>query len=505
MVKKTDKKILQYPLYLFLLPLFFVFHGYTENFGLITITDCLLLLATYYTALVIIYWLLYFFYRNNNKASLLSAYLFSFYFFFGAIHDFLKSYIIFASKFSVLLPAFFILFIYLLVYFKKTKQLFFKLTFFLNVLLVVYLLTDFVSVAWKMGHPNPDSLSTYGFKKNESYKPCTNCPNPDIYFLLFDEYSSTSDLKQTFNYNNSGLDSFLAGKGFSNQSASHSNYNFTPFSMASILNMNYLHGIKDVNEITIEDYASCNNLIRNNQVIQFLSSRYYDIVNYSIFDLAGHPALIEQPLLPVKARLITEQTLYNRFIHDVAWNFYMGPLEIKWLTQNVIYLNLNNNNQLLQLVKKESRTVSGRPRFIYAHFEMPHPPFYYDKNFKMRNKPDLISELMGVHSNSYTGYLPYVNGKIMELVDTIQKNTNHSAVVIIMGDHGYRAELKGISHDRFFKNLNAVYFPDKNYSLLNDSMSGVNQFRVIFNTLFKQSLPLLKDSTVFLTDAAPGK
>jgi hypothetical protein len=35
---------------------------------------------------------------------------------------------------------------------------------------------------------------------------------------------------------------------------------------------------------------------------------------------------------------------------------------------------------------------------------------------------------------------------------------------------------------------------------LYDSISGVNQFRVVFNKLFHQHLPLLKDSSTYLKD-----
>ena len=30
-------------------------------------------------------------------------------------------------------------------------------------------------------------------------------------------------------------------------------------------------------------------------------------------------------------------------------------------------------------------------------------------------------------------------------------------------------------------------------------ISGINQFKIVLNTLFHQSIPLLKDSTIFLT------
>ena len=496
----TLQKLLHKNLYLFLLPFFFVFHGYVENYGLITISNCLVLLGAYFIAFTVLYFFLYLCYQNISKAALLSGVLMSLYFFFGATHDFLKLQLTFLSSYKILLPVLFISSLCFAVYLKQTNRNFFKAIFFINSLLLVYLVWDLTLFGWKLVNPNPDKLSTYGFSQNNRYLPCADCPNPTIYFLLMDEYSSSESLRQNFNYNNSSLDSFLLQKGFSIQSNSYANYNFTPFSMASILNMNYIKGIKDVAACTVEDYADCNNLIRNNEVIRFLSSRQYDIVNYSVFDLAGNPSFVEQSLLPVKTRLITEQTFFHRFMRDVGWHFYSGPVEIKWLTKDRLNWSLNVNNQFVEKVKKESKISTSRPRFVYVHFTMPHPPFYYNKNNRIRSEKELAAEETGDHVESYTDYLPYTNGKIKELIGAIQKNTDNTAVIILMGDHGYRANLNIASKNHYFKNLNAIYFPDKNYSLLKDSISGVNQFRLIFNSLFKQSFPLLKDSSIFLTD-----
>ena len=494
------KTLTQYGLYVLLIPIFFVLHGYNQNFGLIGFTDCLLLLTTYCAAVSVLYLLAKLFFKNAQKAALLTGLLISFYLFFGALFDFFKVHVAFLSRYSVILPVFFIAACLLLVFLKRSKNNFNRLTLFLNTLLLVYLLWDGAAIVWKLGHPNPDKLSIYDEGSKTNYQPCTDCKNPDIYFLVFDEYSSTVALQQTFNYDNSELDSFLSQRGFSNQLHSHSNYNFTPFSMASILNMNYIKGIKNIDACSVEDYANCNNLIRNNEVIRLLSSKQYDIVNYSIFDLAGNPSIIETSLLPVKTRLLTAQTFYHRVMHDIGWNLLVGRFEIKWLSKNLLYENLNNNNKILTLVKRESNLHTAHPRFVYAHFEMPHPPFYYDKNLRLRSEEQLASEKTGDYIQSYKDYIPYTNSKIKEIIDTIQKNTGDAAVIILMGDHGYRVDVNPTSHSHYFKNLNAVYFPNKNYQQLTGSVNGVNQFRVIFNSLFKQSLPLLPDSTIFLRD-----
>ena len=487
-------------LFVLLIPIFFVLHGYAQNVGMMTVSDCLYLLATYLVASIILYGIAWFIFRNHLKAALLSAFLLSCYLFFGSLLDFLKAYLNFLSHYSVIVPLGLVCICVLVFYLKRTRSQLYKVSFFINILLLIYLVVDLGGIIWKSTHQPADKLSIYDSNLSDQFLPCDTCKNPDIYFLLFDEYSSTAALKETFHYDNSGLDSFLLDRGFSLQSQSRSNYNFTPFSMASMLNLNYIAGLKNPGACTLQDYANCNALIRNNEVIRFLSSRLYEIVNYSVFDLAGNPSLVESSLLPVKTRLITAQTFFNRINHDIGWNLKMGKYEWSWLTKDIIYGGLHNNNQFLDLLSKETRQKTGRPKFVYAHFQMPHGPFFYDRNMQLRDRKKLMAEQQGHHIDSYLDYIPYTNQKIKELIDTIQQNTNHSAVIILMGDHGFRVTPDGSSTGHYFQNLNAVYFPEKNYRELNDSISGVNQFRIIFNTLFRQSLPVLKDSTVFLTD-----
>ncbi len=494
-----------HPFYVLLLPVFFVLHGYNENYGVIAVSDMLVLLGGYCVAALLLTGLLYLLYRNVAKAAFLAALLFCIYFFFGAIHDFLKLHAGFWHRYSRLLPFFLTVIIITALVLKKTTHRFFRINLFFNGLLLIYILVDTAAIAWKTLHPERNRLSAAAAANKAALLPCDNCAHPDIYFLVFDEYSSTVNLRETFQYNNAALDSFLVKQGFFMQSHSFSNYNFTPFSVASILNMNYINGIAQPDSVGVEDYANCEKLIKNNQVIDFLSARNYALRNYSIFDLADSPSSVEVSLLPVKTKMITEQTLFRRLWRDIGWNFVMGRFRADWITRGMVYNNLDLNNKLLKQLQEETRAAYGQPRFVYAHFEMPHWPFYFDQTGQLRSQDLLIAEVGGTHIGPYTNYLPYTNSKIMELVTSIQQNTHGKSVIIIMGDHGYRVDLEGVSRNHYFQNLNAVYMPQQNYRLLKDSISGVNQFRVIFNTLFNQSFPLLKDSSVFLKDYHPGK
>lgn len=482
------QKLPYLPIFPFLLPLFFVLHGVAENAAYLEIRDCYDLLKVYMVVTVVLYPILYLFYRDHARTALALGALQGIFFFFGALHGFLGRYIPFLSKYSVLLPLLAVSLIIILIRLKRSSFKPGKPVLFINILFFLYILFDLVRLAMP-GDPYQRRLSLTS--------PYTLPPSagdssyPDVYLLLMDEYASTRSLRTWFHYDNSGLDSFLTKEGFYLVQASRSNYNFTSFSMASMLNLSYLRGLG--NQCTVSDYAACNKLISDCKAGQFFSKHGYDIVNYSIFDLDGHPATVNEHLLPVKTNLITAQTLFGRIRHDIGWNL----LSFGWLRHQA-YETLDNNNKFIDGVGKTSGTKDERPRFIYAHLEMPHNPFYYDKKGRLKEPGEMEQNIKG-----YLDYLPYTNEVIEKLVTTIQNNTQRSAVILLMGDHGVRYKAPdGRDPDglHYFQNLNAVFFPDRDYNLLYDSVSGVNQFRIVFSKIFHQPIPLLRDSTILLQD-----
>jgi hypothetical protein len=467
------------------------------------IADCLQLLVSYLLLLLVLWVTFFLFYKNGKKAALMASVFMALFFFFGAFQDLLKSHLPALHHYKILLPIYFVVAVTALVYIKLATLNFSRLFLFVNLLLSIYLLLDVAGAFWRNAHTDQNRLAIYKRNEDATVQFCPDCPNPDIYFLVFDEYASTGALKEALHYDNSHLDSFLLQQGFFLQRNSHSNYNFTPFSMASILNMDYLNGLKNPDACTVEDYANCQNLIRENRVIHFLSGRSYDIVNYSIFDLAGNPAMVEETLLPVKTRLISDQTLWSRVLRDLGWEFYSLSFVKHWLNNELYYKNLSMNNRLLDAAKKETQKKSTRPRFVYVHLMMPHYPFYYDKNLQPIGP--LTASLQAAISTDpgyYTGYIPYANSRLKELVAAIKSNTDGKAVIVLMGDHGFRSVQAGYPRFANFQNLNAVYIPGKQYQNFSDSLTGVNQFRVLFNSLFKQSFPIIGDSVIYLHDKA---
>jgi hypothetical protein len=485
------------PFFVFLIPIFFVLHGYRENLGYIHPGEAILLAAVYLIGSAIVFGLTLLYYRNMAKAALATGFLLVFYFFFGAIQDFLKAYLHPLSRYAIIVPALATTAVIWLIYLRRTRRVFPQWCFYLNCLFLIYLLVDTTGILLA----SPDSPNRHPIAASNSTPAFTpyKGPKPDIYFLIFDAYTSSLGLRQQYHYDNSDFDRFLTENGFHIQYASRSNYKYTILSMPSILNMCYLDNLKAVKGGPVQEYYYLSDLIRDNEVMDWLHSIGYDIVNCSIFDLRGHPSPITESLLPLQTRLITDQTFYSRFYRDVGWNFYRFTFNP--LSEKEIDLSLDNDNKLIAHLQLVSATPSAHPRFIYGHFNIPHPPYYFDRQGSRRKVRAPYRPTDEDNVQDYLDYLNYTNQKAEAIIDDIQTNTHGQAVIILMGDHGLRFHDRlGYNPLSFVENQNAVYFPGKDYRLFYDSISGVNQFRVILNTLFGQDLPLLKDSVVNVKD-----
>ena len=198
------KDFLHTPYYLLLLPLFFLLHGSSENYPLIPFIPCLLLLLKYILVTAIITGLSFLIIRSWRSAAMFAFFVMGFHFFFGPLHDFLKNVLpnSFIVKYTFLIPFFFILFIGILIYQRKLKPSYNKLSRYLNILFAVLILIDLVLLGIKSTKDN-------GSHKTElasEFINCNNCSKPDIYLIVADEYAGRKELEDIFHFDNSAFD-----------------------------------------------------------------------------------------------------------------------------------------------------------------------------------------------------------------------------------------------------------------------------------------------------------
>ena len=482
------------PIYVLLLSLFFVWHGFVYYFDLIPLKDASLLYLFFTGITLLLFFLSLLIFRRYNKAALFSFLLMLYYLFFGYFHDGLKQLSAngFLSKYSFVLPFSLLLFVFIAIKLKRSKSSFIKANFYLNTLFIILLLLDaglFISKALKTGKQSiTPSLSLLS---------CDSCARPDIYLIVADGYPGKTELNEVFNYDNSLFEQELSSRGFHVIDSSTSNYNFTPFSVSSMLNMEYLQGLHGSNSDK-DDILKCYNTIKNNHTLQYLSNLGYTFYNYSIFDFKKQPSLAKPTFLPRKTRPLVSRTLRFRMQNELG-HLLVTRFKIRSIIKNLRNLDLKNNSKLFERTKTIAAEHTETPKFVYTHLVMPHYPYYFDSTGK-QNPYEILTDEHARNQEAFIQYLVYANRQYLQLIDHILANSDKPPVIILMGDHGFREFGKPVDEKYHFMNLNAVLLPARDYNQFYKGMSNINQFRIFFNTQFGQQLPLLKDSTSFLSE-----
>lgn len=448
------------------------------------------LAGIYLSVSILLSFLGWLYFKNIHKSNFAAFYLLSLNFFFGSFHDFVKmhfnEYVI--SKYSFLLPLFSIFFLLLIIYLKKTTKTHTRLIFFFNIIFLFFIGLDSVLIFLKLYHHNAriSVQSNYTLNDTIQYK-------PDVYLIIADEYAGGKELKEIFSFENSRFENSLQQIGFHTIPNSISNYNWTIYSMASMLNMNYLENLNKT-KISNEDMYACADLIKENNVVTFFDKLGYTIHNNSIFDLKNHPKLVHPVFLPSIKSLFISQTLTQRFIHDLGFHFATNER-----IEAIINHNYSNNLLVEKATKSNVLSYDNKPKFVYSHYVMPHYPYYLDSLGRKMEAAHLMDENK-TNKKDYISYLIYANSKLLELLKYIQKHSKTPPIILLMSDHGFRQFAGNEDKKYYFMNFNSIYLPNGNYSPYYDSLSNANQFRILFNSQFNQRLPILKDSTIFLTD-----
>jgi len=483
--------------FILLLPLFFVLHVYKENYALVTLQDAYQSFLIYLLIILLISLVFFIFFRSWRKGAVFAFLVMSYHFFFGALHDSAKSLFgeIFLIKYVLILPVTFIAFILLILVLKKSKKKINRFTTYINVLLVLLISIDAAELAILRSKLKDQIVH----KLRPDFVNCDSCARPDIYFITADEYAGHQELQDIFHFDNSEFENALRTRGFYVVPNSKSNYNYTPYSMGSLLNMDYLEGVQTNGDS--KDLNMAYQKINENTLVVFLHNFNYEIKNYSIFRFAGQRPFVNSVFGVFGRELIHSQTFFGRIDRDIRFNLitrWKFKSEMKKFTRNEI----SYSEASIKKTMDESALKTNNPRFIYMHVLMPHYPYFFDKAGHP-NKPDILFEEYKFDQKSYIDYLQYCNKRFLELIDGILSHSQKPPVIVFMGDHGFRYFKTPVDHKYYFMNLNSVFLPSGDYSKFYEGMSNVNQFRVLLNSQFGQKLPLLKDSTIFLKDRLP--
>lgn len=471
------------PWYLLLLPVFFVLHAFIYYYDFVPLHEALLLILAYCSASVLIAGLSWLYYKNIRKAAFVSFVIMAFQLFYGYGVSIVFMFISddYYPGYGFIIPISLLVLVATIIIVKRIKQPFYRITLFLNLLLFLFIIIEASRFITTANRPAPTTIAGMG--------QCDTCRKPDVYFIILDGYTNNIALKEKFGFDNIAFINELSKRGFYVAGNSTSNYNSTPYSMASTLNMDYLDVSPSIKQAEL---YYCYRRIRDNTVLNFFHSTNYTFYNYSFFDVEKQPALGPEYFLPRNSSLVTSQTFLSRIIKHLTHDWrLLYRTDIR-----------DNVESFINMTKNISGKATTHPKFVYTHLLMPHAPYFYD-SLGNSTGLDTVSCDTNISDEKlyayYTSYLLYCNKRVLELTDHIISHSSTPPLIILAGDHGYR-DMDDKRKDYEYMNLQAILLPSRNYKDFYEQLSSVNLFRVVLNTEFNQKLPLLKDRLIYLKE-----
>lgn len=321
---------------------------------------------------------------------------------------------------------------------------------------------------------------------------------PDIYYIILDSYARDDALLSDFGFDNSQFTGQLREMGFFVADCARSNYPWTRLSLVSSLNMTYL---ETPEQLGGKDGVLLPLMLKNNRVRKLLEESGYTTVAFetgfiwSEWSDADH--YISTPnsmsitrMLEPFISLFSRQTAFkvvDDFFPDLVGN------QIDLSTAERQY-----QRQIYILDRLETVPSISGPKFVFAHIILPHQPYVFaadgsfleDADYRSKDGEPANQEY---HTKGYLNQLQYANSRMIPFLQKIMSESDRPAVIILQGDHGARGKNR-------HKILNAYYFPDREYGLMNNSISPINTFRVIFNTYFGTHFERLPDLSFISQD-----
>ncbi len=508
MLTKAKQVLGRVPVFLLLVPLFFIYSGYNELFGFLSFSFIIKNTAFILAGVIAVYALGYFLLKQQDKAAVFSVFISVSVLGFGFLHDSLKKVTAnsIITSFTIVIPVLLALYILCVILLKKYSAGLKELFFFLNMLFLVLILSEIPnSIKRYRLDKSVHNLIDFRFDAATAYNPKTTVADslkPDIYFILFDAMASSKSMLPLTGKSVTDLDNFLQQKGFYIVSDAASNYNFTLHSVSTTFNMEYLPSWIAPVMSDPKTYFWGGNSIKDNSLFRILSKEGYSIKSYQpiSFDNPDWPA--DPYFLNLKTHHFFFKTLPGRIYRDIFWNYSKINMDIvKKYQFSLLRKRQTEKKRLLDttayLVRK-SCSATASPKFVYAHFMIPHDPYVFDSTGHLLPVEQTIVQSDSHALSIYYGQYRYASSLVQSLVNYIQEHNKKNTVIIVAGDHGCKIENQQTLPYRF-NNYSAFYFPDRSYTMLYKNISPVNSFRVLLNKYFHANYSLLADSSIVVT------
>lgn len=296
---------------------------------------------------------------------------------------------------------------------------------------------------------------------------------PNVYYFLFDEYSSFSVIKKYFEYDNSEFEVFLQDNKFTISYNSYNNSYRTTTVTTNVLNLEYV-----VDDNTTEKRKE--QLRTESNLEMIMREAGYNIVGVgeaSSFLGIGEGAE-EGTSYTIEGQTTEQVIMQNTFLYPLFQQTINADAQI-----------ISDAFSYFDEYKKPSEK-----QFLMFYIECPHQPFIFNSSGKINNGSNWHN---WKDKQYYLGQYIYITEKIETMIEQILE-VDPEAVILLQSDHSARylenEDGEYVISDEDRRNFfNAVYYQGKAVEEI-VGKSGVNTLRIVMNKVLGLNLEELNDA-----------
>jgi hypothetical protein len=323
---------------------------------------------------------------------------------------------------------------------------------------------------------------------------------PDIYLVLLDGYPRSDTLANDFAYDNEPFLAQMEAMGFDVARKSHSNYNATELTLASMFNM---LPVPDLSEVADRPSTAEGQVRALTQAIN--QSRGIDELRAQGYEIVTVPTAVSSVTMYGADRVVDSGQVTSfelDILREGVLPFILTDLQRSWLIdqhRDRIFATFNDLGTF-------AAERADHPRFVFAHILGPHAPIAFGPSGEARLAWPCFPTTCSMYDagqgygNAVIGPIrdevQYLNGRVAEVTRQILERSQRPPVIIILSDHGTRYNLK--DPDEMLRSFFLASTPGKP-GLFPDDVSPINVIPRVLNAYAGTQLPMASEKS-FLVD-----
>jgi hypothetical protein len=411
------------------------------------------------------------------------------------------------GRHSILGPVFLVL-VALMVWLVVRSKHIQTITLFLNAILGILVLLMLINVGLGSWNESRSRKGTISATSREPVSlPAVTGDLPDIYYIILDTYSRADVIRDKIGLDTSPFLKALEQKGFYVAKDAHSNYDSTRVSLTSSLNLDFIPNLdprfvpNNGNNAIMDDYILHSKVRSTLEKLGYRTEAFAtgfsftEITDANPYLSPPRPSLLKPNVQPFESLWLKTTGLRALFdTHPAFLSSVLNQLSFPFQS------HVERQEFLLDQLTKLPETPG--PKFVFAHVIIPHVPMVFRADGSVTRDDRYFRETFDQPSseeyliNGYRNQVQFINNRLLEIVNVIQKKSKTPPVIILQGDHG-------LLYYNHFPILSAYYFPDTCKKNLYPGITPVNSFRTLFNACFGADLPLLPDQSYTSTYTKP--